>query len=102
MTRRASAGDAASRSRSTAIAEHGLAAVSVVSVCAAGESRVYDLTISGVHEFFANGLLVHNSLDTLGYLLITVFPVMGTPAAAKTTPPRGGARKPTYSKSEFG
>ena len=40
-------------------------------------------------------------LDTLGYLLITVFPVTGTPAAAKTTAPRGGGRKPYYGKSEY-
>ena len=34
--------------------------MSVVSVTDAGTSPVYDLTVEGEHEFFANGLLVHN------------------------------------------
>lgn len=34
--------------------------MSVVSVTDAGTSQVYDLTVEGEHEFFANGLLVHN------------------------------------------
>ncbi len=28
---------------------------------------VYDLTVEGAHEFFANGILVHNSMDALRY-----------------------------------
>ena len=31
--------------------------------------RVYDLTIEGCPEFFANGILVHNCLDALRYAL---------------------------------
>lgn len=33
--------------------------------------RVYDLTIEGCHEYFANGLLVHNCLDALRYAVYT-------------------------------
>lgn len=32
----------------------------MVSVRAAGTSPVYDLTVADQHEFFANGILVHN------------------------------------------
>lgn len=32
-------------------------------------SAVYDLTVDGEHEFFANGLLVHNCMDALRYWL---------------------------------
>lgn len=28
-----------------------------------GRRPVYDLTIEDAHEFFANGVLVHNSID---------------------------------------
>lgn len=31
--------------------------------------RVYDLTVEGQHEFFANGILVHNCIDSLRYAL---------------------------------
>lgn len=30
-----------------------------------GRERVFDLTVAGVHEFFANGILVHNCLRYL-------------------------------------
>ena len=33
------------------------------------EKDVYDLTIEGEHEFFANGILVHNCIDALRYSL---------------------------------
>ena len=32
---------------------------------------VYDLTVEGEHEFFANGVLVHNSLDATRYVIKT-------------------------------
>lgn len=32
-------------------------------------ARVYDLTIEGQHEFFANGVLVHNCIDSIRYSL---------------------------------
>lgn len=33
------------------------------------EPRVYDLSVEGQHEFFANGILVHNCIDALRYAL---------------------------------
>ena len=33
------------------------------------EKAVYDLTVEGEHEFFANGILVHNCIDALRYSL---------------------------------
>ena len=30
---------------------------------------MYDLTVEGEHEFFANGILVHNCIDALRYSL---------------------------------
>lgn len=44
-----------------------LALVHVVCVEDAGHGAVYDLTVDGEHEFFANGILVHNC-DLLKYL----------------------------------
>ena len=42
----------------------------VVSVSVIGtEDKVYDLTIEDEHEFFANGILVHNCMDALRYAL---------------------------------
>ena len=38
--------------------------------CEIGESQnVYDLHVENVHEYFANGLLVHNCIDSIGYSL---------------------------------
>lgn len=34
---------------------------------------VYDLTVENDHEFFANGVLVHNSMDSLRYLAVGRF-----------------------------
>jgi intein/homing endonuclease len=39
-----------------------------------GESwseAVYDLTVEDAHEYFANGILVHNCLDALRYATLT-------------------------------
>lgn len=33
---------------------------------------VYDLTVEGEHEFYANGILVHNSMDALRYIVTTL------------------------------
>lgn len=41
----------------------------VVRVSAGAVEQTYDLTIEGAHEFFANGVLVHNSIDTLRYIV---------------------------------
>ena len=34
-----------------------------------GRSDVYDLSVEGEHEFFANGILVHNCWDALCYTM---------------------------------
>lgn len=47
-----------------------LARARVLTVTEAGVAdKVYDLTIEGQHEFFANGILVHNCIDALRYAL---------------------------------
>ena len=33
--------------------------------------KVYDITVEDRHEFFANGILVHNCTDVLDYILCT-------------------------------
>lgn len=38
-----------------------------------GRADVYDLTIDGLPEFVANGILVHNSKDEERYFLHTMF-----------------------------
>jgi hypothetical protein len=38
---------------------------------------VYDITVAGVHEFFANGVLVHNCMDSLRYALHSYFSAPG-------------------------
>jgi hypothetical protein len=54
------------------------AQVRVERVYALGQrAPVYDLTVQGEHEFFANGVLVHNSMDALRYM---VFTHLGGPA----------------------
>lgn len=59
-TRIASASSVGSSSASTSTRRFDSAPVRVVSVRAAGTSPVYDLTVADQHEFFANGILVHN------------------------------------------
>jgi len=34
-----------------------------------GKHDVYDITVEGEHEFFANGILVHNCIDSVRYML---------------------------------
>lgn len=47
-----------------------LAAVPVRTIsCGKIVERVYDISVDGKHEFFANGILVHNCLDALRYSL---------------------------------
>ena len=48
-----------------------LVRASVVGNYAAGRSPVYNLTVLGPPEFFANGVLVHNCLDSLRYALLS-------------------------------
>lgn len=35
----------------------------------AGKEHVYDLTVECAHEYFANGILVHNCMDSIRYSL---------------------------------
>lgn len=36
-----------------------------------GQRRVYDLTVEEIHEYYANGVLVHNCLDAANYGCVT-------------------------------
>ena len=40
--------------------------------CTGRRATVYDLTVEGEHEFVASGIVVHNSMDSLRYLLETM------------------------------
>ena len=35
------------------------------------EAPVYDLTVEGCHEYYANGILVHNCMDAVSYGAVT-------------------------------
>ena len=61
--------DVAVDSESTGTVRPSLAVAHVERVIASEKSAVYDLTVEGEPEFFANGVLVHNCSDALGYLL---------------------------------
>lgn len=45
-----------------------------VHVTARGKQQVYDLCVDTNHEYFANGLLVHNCFDNVRYTLATIYP----------------------------
>jgi hypothetical protein len=38
---------------------------------ASWKERVYDITVDGEHEYFANGILVHNCLDSVRYAIFS-------------------------------
>ena len=62
------AGTVGSNSLPTSIPSKKIALGRVLTVREAGAAeRVYDLTVEGQHEFFANGILVHNCIDALRY-----------------------------------
>lgn len=70
MMKLAPANDAAKSSPSTSTKRHGTAPVHVVAVFATTEKMpVYNLTVEGAHNYFANGILVHNC-DALRYLVM--------------------------------
>jgi hypothetical protein len=46
-------------------------AVQSIDVLSQRKARVYDLTVEGCHEFFANGVLVHNCMDAANYGAVT-------------------------------
>lgn len=73
MTRIESVRSAATPSASTATPSEGHARLTVLDVTKLLRRQpVFDLTIDGVHEFVANGVLVHNSMDALRYLCMGV------------------------------
>lgn len=54
----------------TQIVRHNTVAVPMLSVTDMGNRCiVYDITVEGSHEFFVNGVLVHNCIDALRYLV---------------------------------
>lgn len=63
----------ARRSRRTAIGRTATAVVQdrVASVTRIGSAPVYNLTVEGAHEYFANGLLVHNC-DVLAWAVLSL------------------------------
>lgn len=64
----------ASARPSGATGTQGASPVRVLAVSPTGtREAVYDLTVDGAHEFFANGILVHNSMDALRYAIFTRF-----------------------------
>ena len=73
-TKSAPAKCAAPHSPSTATTRSGAAPDRVLSVCEAGTADVYDLTVEHQHEFFANGVAVHNS-DAIGYFIGYEWPI---------------------------
>jgi phage terminase large subunit len=63
--------DADRRFRSTATANNSSAPVFVVQTSGIpGLFPVFDLTVQDAHEFYANGILVHNSMDARRYAVI--------------------------------
>lgn len=74
MMSTADARSAGRLSESTDTSAPKLVPVRVLGSRAAGRSAaVYDLTVDGEHEFFANGILVHNCMDALRYGCIMRF-----------------------------
>lgn len=69
MTSNALAHNAGSHSKSTSINQGSFAVDHVLCVTAmpAKEAKVYDITVEDQHEFFANGILVHNCWDGIRY-----------------------------------
>lgn len=66
-----SASYAASRSWSTGTGRRAVAHVVVVAVSQMQHAeQTYDLTVEDAHEFFANGVLVSNSVDAMRYAII--------------------------------
>jgi len=49
-----------------------VAPVYVLGLCEETDQAVYNLEVEGINEFYANGILVHNSYDALKYLLTSV------------------------------
>ena len=76
MTRQESALSVEKNSEPIDIAEQYVAETLVLQSIVINEERneeVYDLLVDGQHEYFANGILVHNCLDALRYCVWTKF-----------------------------
>ncbi|WP_297699957.1 replicative DNA helicase, partial [Mycobacterium sp.] len=58
----------------------------VVEIASLGEQDVYDGTVSGTHNFVANGISVHNSLEQDADMVI----LLNRPDAFERDDPRGG------------
>lgn len=70
MTSRGCAPSAANSTRLINTAKPSLVLVPVQAVCAQSRpERVFDITVEDQHEFFADGILVHNCIDALRYAL---------------------------------
>lgn len=72
MTRTELAPPVGRRSVATSTRRSAVAHV-VVPPISVGVADVYDLTVEDEHEFYANGVLVHNCLDALRYLLMHLY-----------------------------
>ena len=60
--------EGSSRPTDTARRRHARERVLRVDQLQQSAQDVFDLTVDGAHEFFANGILVHNSCDAARYL----------------------------------
>ena len=70
MTSRGCAPSAAKPTRLINTVKPSLVRVPVQAVCAQSRpERVFDITVEDQHEFFADGILVHNCIDALRYAL---------------------------------
>ena len=58
----------------------------IVEVTSIGEHDVYDGTVSGTHNFVANGIALHNSLEQDADMVI----LLNRPDAFERDDPRGG------------
>lgn len=71
MTRKECVSIAERNSQQTNIVSHDSVlsfAVQDIIVISESNKQVYDIEVEDVHEFFANGILVHNCLDALRYV----------------------------------
>ena len=64
-----------------------VAPVYVLGLCEETDQAVYNLEVEGITEFYANGILVHNSYDALKYLLTSVGDYKTKTPITQTTSP---------------
>jgi hypothetical protein len=94
------ASSAVKRSPVTGTTIPSVAPVRVVSAARTGHAEpVFDLTVDGAHEFFANDILVHNSSDLVVYGLREIAALFESGQVAQDEKPRSSADKmhaPTF------